>query len=1116
MAPAPTLPLPPVPTADIHLVEPDEQWKADLRRRIEHDLRHMVEDAQNVRDTSLNSQPSESSRECAQRRYEESMNNIRMLAQGEFNRELRVEMSERKWALDMVASNSPEVARHQQWILDNIRKADDDSTPSVHPDSPQKPERVLPANPQKQDDSKRSSDESLEGGYGSARSEDEGGGPVKSMGREERGEAEREREQKEGEVGGDVQHSQPRPPSCPNGSSTQPFPSRSPVSRRDAQSQQQQPTNLQSEEEHDDEGAGGSPAPAHPAQLQEGQPFPSAGLHRRQSSSSQAPVWSRVTRPSEPSGISRTFSHANGQMYSPSPVQFPRRGSVNSTCSNSDGTGLHHAGSLNSDQHRSSSVAPHKPHNDTERPPTRARDRVASDIGPRERQVSTSAGPHDRSSPSIYPTVAPRAIPGARPPPLDDAVSFPKSASSASRTLFSTQRSPEDTRQGIPIPRGPTIPEEGLRGASWSPFHSRRSYGDVNVHRRHDNNSEGDPRLSPVDGGLSDASGDVVGQLDDQQSVHVSRNMQSVGNKEAEQMSIYWEAEARRKEGEATRKEEEATRKEDEARRHEGKARLSLEEAQRLEAHARLAEASVKIREAAVQKREAEINLRELDTKKHEADLHRQEEEFRLKEAEALRKEEEVTRREGNLGKREEEAYRLEKMSQQSLRSAQRLESGAREAETSAKMREAAAQKREAEVNLRELETKKREADLHGREEEFRLKEAEALRKEEEVTRREGNASMKEEEAHRLEEMSHQSLRNAQRLESGVRKAEVSAKMREAAAQKREADAMREEAKVKKREAEVQMREVEVQKREAEVQTREAEAQTREAEALVRETEAQRMEEARHRDGDVCRLEGKARQSLEEAKRLEDSARQAEGSAKIHEAAAQKKEAEAVRMESEAKKLEAEVQYKEAETRRREEEASKKEEEVRLLEERARRSLEEAERLDASIRQAEASSKMREAQSRHGLAPETSHHHDGQPYTSQHQAEPLTNGAKAETRDIEGQLREKERYLRIREAEIQRMLRTADERREAMNLEEDSLRRRLAAMGEQEEKLRRLEATLTESMAIERQRNGVDRDADSVSLTSTIANTPRIRSNVDFASKSITGLKDLENYSNEG
>ncbi|KAI0284671.1 hypothetical protein BGY98DRAFT_894231, partial [Russula aff. rugulosa BPL654] len=89
-------PPPPVRT-DSRVVEPDDQWKADLRKRIEHDLIHMVSDAQIVRDIILNSQPSESSRERAHRDYEESMNNIRMLAQDEFTRLLRQEMSERKW-----------------------------------------------------------------------------------------------------------------------------------------------------------------------------------------------------------------------------------------------------------------------------------------------------------------------------------------------------------------------------------------------------------------------------------------------------------------------------------------------------------------------------------------------------------------------------------------------------------------------------------------------------------------------------------------------------------------------------------------------------------------------------------------------------------------------------------------------------------------------------------------------------------------------------------------------------------------------------------------------------------------------------------------------------------
>ncbi|KAI9462763.1 hypothetical protein BJY52DRAFT_1116100, partial [Lactarius psammicola] len=98
---------PPVPTPPPHPpsvrtdarleIEPDEQWKADLRKRIEHGLLDMVEDAQTARDTILNSQPSEGSRERAMAQYDKSMSEIRTLAQEEFNRQLRSEMAERKW-----------------------------------------------------------------------------------------------------------------------------------------------------------------------------------------------------------------------------------------------------------------------------------------------------------------------------------------------------------------------------------------------------------------------------------------------------------------------------------------------------------------------------------------------------------------------------------------------------------------------------------------------------------------------------------------------------------------------------------------------------------------------------------------------------------------------------------------------------------------------------------------------------------------------------------------------------------------------------------------------------------------------------------------------------------
>jgi hypothetical protein len=176
LASASTPPPPPVRTDD-RLIEPNEQWKADLRKRIELGLRHMVEDAQLTRNAILNSQPSENSRECALRDYEESMNTIRMLAQDEFNRQLRTEISERKWVLGSHVvdsdSNSPDVARQQQWILDNIRKTDEQRTPLNHTDDPQNADDVLSTSPQQLGDSERGTDGSSEGEYGSDGLEDE-------------------------------------------------------------------------------------------------------------------------------------------------------------------------------------------------------------------------------------------------------------------------------------------------------------------------------------------------------------------------------------------------------------------------------------------------------------------------------------------------------------------------------------------------------------------------------------------------------------------------------------------------------------------------------------------------------------------------------------------------------------------------------------------------------------------------------------------------------------------------------------------------------------------------------------------------------------------------------
>ncbi|KAI0263121.1 hypothetical protein BC834DRAFT_335637 [Gloeopeniophorella convolvens] len=94
--------------------EPDEQLKVDLGERTEHGPYDMVESVQPVRDTILSAQALEECREQALRGYESGMNNVRMLTQDDFNRQLRTEMSERKRALGMANTNWLDIARQQQ------------------------------------------------------------------------------------------------------------------------------------------------------------------------------------------------------------------------------------------------------------------------------------------------------------------------------------------------------------------------------------------------------------------------------------------------------------------------------------------------------------------------------------------------------------------------------------------------------------------------------------------------------------------------------------------------------------------------------------------------------------------------------------------------------------------------------------------------------------------------------------------------------------------------------------------------------------------------------------------------------------------------------------------
>jgi len=196
-----------------------------------------------------------------------------------------------------------------------------------------------------------------------------------------------------------------------------------------------------------------------------------------------------------------------------------------------------------------------------------------------------------------------------------------------------------------------------------------------------------------------------------------------------------------------------------------------------------------------------------------------------------------------------------------------------------------------------------------------------------------------------------------------------------------------------------------------------------------------------------------------------------------------------------------EVQDSGAEVRPGEEEAS--EQEVVCHPEKARLS---SEQFEASICHAEASPRIPEEPL---IIPETSRQQDKQSATSKYQTQPRTDRAAPEIQGIEKQLWEKERRLQIREAEVRKMTQAVIERREVMDLQEDNLRQRSAAIKEWEDDLRLREAAMTQQMVIVGQPNGAAQESDLLSLSSisTIRNRFRVRGNVDLPPKSSAGLK---------
>ncbi|KAI0321492.1 hypothetical protein OF83DRAFT_297852 [Amylostereum chailletii] len=601
----------------------DDRWKANVRKDVERSLEGMVQEARETRDLKLETALDDDDRKRIEDDYRSTMENMRIIAQEEFASRLRQEHA--KHNTDGRTTPLPvSVLQEQQWILDNIKARDGEQSP--FPSSPavstvsdparRPPWRGIPESTPEMDE------------------------PLTTPSASEQGESvDGTTEDDESEDGQDAAYP-PRPPPAPNPpslvrhrSSSQhahrPFP---PVP----------PDHIPDRDDDDPDESSDEEGPSHPFAHHRQQrrhsntrsPFPNNLDFRR-------PMPARTP---EPSGISRTLQRANSQ---PQNVPPPRRGSLNGPTPGLPPATLGRSGSLSMDHARAAERVggPNTPSPiDRERQPSDAswtagaprRDRYTSG------SMSQSARPElsqafnvpTGTSPRREPVYAPapavgRPIPVARPPLPDDA-RFSTSSSPGSRVLYGPQRSPDDIRGGVPIPRGQFTPDEARGPGSYvgSSLRSRASTQDLAhpSHRRHDSGSL--HRMSAVD--MSDAeeeeeegSDDAVGALDDHRSVRSARSYSSFKNYEMQAMhesARALEEEARRrgeevqkKEAEVRQREEDARRKEDEIKRKETEARSKAEELRKLEETSRRRDEDIRKREAALRRREEDFAKREVE-----------------------------------------------------------------------------------------------------------------------------------------------------------------------------------------------------------------------------------------------------------------------------------------------------------------------------------------------------------------------------------------------------------------------------------------------------------------------------------------------------------------------
>jgi hypothetical protein len=102
--------------------EPDDQWKADLRKKIEVNLTSMVEKARQVYEDKLKDHSFDPS--AVTNEYKTAISDIRVIAEEHYRHAIERERQERMWASGHQVDQgwSEAMIKEQQAILDNIQR----------------------------------------------------------------------------------------------------------------------------------------------------------------------------------------------------------------------------------------------------------------------------------------------------------------------------------------------------------------------------------------------------------------------------------------------------------------------------------------------------------------------------------------------------------------------------------------------------------------------------------------------------------------------------------------------------------------------------------------------------------------------------------------------------------------------------------------------------------------------------------------------------------------------------------------------------------------------------------------------------------------------------------